>query len=462
MAGTAGKKKRKKRARKLIIVNVNAAGIDLGSTEHYVAVPPGRDPEGEDVRHFPGHTPGLRKMADWLKECKVETVAMESTGVYWIPAFEILEEAGLEVVLVHAGHLKYVPGRKSDVMDCEWIQQVHTYGLLSGCFRPENEIILLRTLVRHRNGLVEEASHFTLHMQKALDQMNVLVHRAVSDITGKTGMGIIRAIVGGNHDPLSLATYRDPRCQKTPKEIADALSGNFRKDYLFTLKQALESYDHIQKQIEDCDLELEEYLQSFQPKIDVMKRPLPKRKGKRHQGNEPKFELRTALYQMSGVDLTQVEGVQAVTALKVLSEIGTDMTPWPTVGHFCSWLGLCSGSRVTGGKSKGGKTRKVVNKVAIALRMAASTLKKSQGPLGHFYRKMKRNLDKAQVVTAVAHKLARIIYSMLKSGTAYSADLHVIDPEVARKKTLKRMLKNAQKFGYTLVNLETGEAGVAV
>ena len=272
------KKRKRKRLKKFITVNPNAAGIDLGSTEHYVA--PGRDPEGEDVRHFPGHTPGLRVMATWLKECGAKTVAMETTGVYWIPAFEILEEAGLEVVLVHAGHLKYVPGRKSDVMDCEWIQQVHTYGLLRACFRPEHEIILLGTLVRHRSGLVEEASHYILHMQKALDQMNVLVHRAVTDITGKTGMTIIRAIVAGNHDPQALTTYRDPRCQKSPKEIVDALSGNFRKDYLFTLKQALESYDHIQKQIEDCDLELEGCLQSFQPKIDIEKNPTPERTGR--------------------------------------------------------------------------------------------------------------------------------------------------------------------------------------
>ena len=452
------KKRRKKKLNKFITINENAAGIDLGSTEHYAAVPPGRDAEDEDVRHFPGHTPGLRAMAAWLVNCGIKTVAMETTGVYWIPAFEILEEAGLHVVLVHSGHIKYVPGRKSDVMDSEWIQQVHAYGLLNACFRPEHEIILLRTLVRHRSGLVEEASHYILLMQKPLDQMNVLVHRAVTDITGKTGMKIIRAIVDGDHNPLTLASYRDRRCMKTPKEIVDALSGNFRKDYLFTLKQALESYDHIQKQINDCDQEIEECLESFMPKIDSEKNPIPERTGRsRPQGNEPRFDLRNYLYQMAGVDLTQIEGIQATSGLKVLSEIGTDMTPWETVGHFSSWLGLCPGSRVTGGHSKSGKTRKVANKVATVLRMAASTLRNSQGPLGRYYRRMQRNLDKAQVVTAVAHKLARIIYTMLKNGTEYNPEFHEIDPEKAKKKALKNLMRKAKALGFTVVDMESGE-----
>lgn len=261
-------------------MNDNVAGIDLGSTEHYVAVPPGRDPEGEDVRQFKGHTPGLREMAAWLKKCQVEKVAMETTGVYWIPVFEILEEAGLDVQLVHAGHLKYVPGRKSDVMDCEWIQQVHSCGLLRACFRPSQDMVFLRTLVRHRKNLIGEASRCILLMQKALDQMNVLIHRAVTDMTGKTGMKIARAIVNGLHDPKELASYRDGRCKKTPKEIADALSGNYRKDYLFILKQALETYDHTQSQIEECDQELEDLLAGWKPKVDLKETSLPPRRGR--------------------------------------------------------------------------------------------------------------------------------------------------------------------------------------
>ncbi len=451
-------KRKKKQENSLLVCNPNAAGIDLGSTEHYVAVPPGMDPDGQDTRRFPSHTPGLRKMASWLIKCGVDTVAMEATGVYWIPPFEILEEAGLEVVLVHAAHLKYVPGRKSDVMDCEWIQQVHTYGLLNGCFRPEQDIVFLRTLVRHRRNLVDQASHHILHMQKALDQMNVLVHRAVTDITGKTGMRILRGIVAGTHDPETLASYRDVRCKLSKKEIVQALSGNFRQDYLFTLKQALESYDHIKEQIAACDHELEVALKNLDPKIDPAVKPLPPRRGRsKPQGNEPRFELRENLYRILGQDCTQIEGLQATSVLDITSEVGTDMTCWPTGKHFCSWLTVCPGNRKTGGVNKSSRSRKSASRAAAAFRRAASSLSRSQGPLGRYYRKMKRHLDTAEVVTAVAHKLARIYYSMLTNGTAYNPELHEVDPEKARQKALKRLQRSAKNLGVIMVDPTTGE-----
>ena len=451
-------KKGKKRAKSLLVCHPNAAGIDLGSTEHYVAVPPGSDPDGQDIRSFPSHTPGLEEMAAWLIECGVENVAMESTGVYWIPPFEILDESGLTVILVHASHLKGVPGRKTDVLDCEWIQQVHTYGLLRGCFRPEQDIVFLRTLVRHRRNLVDQASHYILHMQKALDQMNVLVHRAVTDITGKTGMRIIRGILAGTHDPKTLASYRDSRCKFTEEEFVKALSGNYRQDYLFTLRQALESYDHIQKQITTCDHEMDAALGNLDTKSDPANEPMPPRRGRiKSQGNEPKIELREHLYRILGLDLTQVEGMQATSVLDILSEVGTDMTRWPTVKHFCSWLALCPGNCKTGGVNKSSRSRKSANRAAAAFRRAANSLSRSQGPLGRYYRKMKRHLDTAEVITAVAHKLARIYYTMLIDGTPYNPELHEEDPEKARKKALKRLQRSAKALGAIVIDPTTGE-----
>jgi len=448
----------KKRRQVLEITNPDAAGIDLGACVHYVAVPSGRDPDGEDVRNFQSHTPDLKVMAAWLLKCGIKTVAMESTGVYWVPVFEILEEAGLEVNLIHAAHLKGVPGRKSDVLDCQWIQELHSYGLLRACFRPGAEIVCLRTLVRHRNNLVSSASRQILLMQKPLDQMNVLVHRAVTDITGKTGMLIIRAIINGVRDPDVLASYRDPRCKKSEAEIACALSGHFRQDYLFTLKQAVETYDHLQAQIADCDKELETTLQTWEPIVDLNEKPLPPRNGRdRRQGNDPKFELRTYLYQSLGVDLTQVDGFQASSVLSIISETGIDVAAWLTVGHYTSWLGLCPGSRITGGKSKSGRTRKVVNRAANAYRMAASSLSRSKGPLGRYYRRMKRKLDEAEVITAVAHKLARIVYSMLKNKTEYDPTLHEFDQDLLQQKAIKRLKKDAKKLGFLIIDPETGE-----
>ena len=356
----------------------NAAGIDIGANEHYVAVPTGRN--AETVRCFSSVTCELHKLADWLKKCGIETIAMESTGMYWIPTFEILEKRGFDVILVHAEHVKKVPGRKTDVTDAQWIQQLHSYGLLNGCFRPSQEICPLRVYMRQRQSNIQQASTYVLHMQKALDQMNVQVHRAVSDITGKTGMKIIKAILAGEKDPYRLAGFRDRRCKKSVEEIAGHLEGNFQNHHMFCLRQALQMYEMCRTLIVDCETSMEQALLKLDPNFAAGGKKRPPIKRKASEGNAPYFDVEGYLVGITGVDLTAIEGISSVTALTIISEIGTDMTKWPSVQHFTSWLGLCPGNRITGGRIKSGKTRKVTNRTAIALRGSANSLWRSKGP----------------------------------------------------------------------------------
>jgi transposase len=360
-------------------INLNAAGLDIGDDEIYVAVPEGR--EEVSVRVFQTFTRDLYALVGWLQACGVDTVAMESTGVYWIPTYEILEEHGFEVYLVNARHIKNVPGKKTDILDCQWIQQLHTYGLLHASFRPPEDICALRALVRHRGNLIRSCASEIQRMQKALQQMNVKLTNVISDITGVTGMMIIRDIVAGERDPHKLAQHRDPRCAKSETEIAKSLEGNYRSEHVFALKQALEAYDFHQQQIKDCDLEIEKRYAAFEPKVDVAEKPLPPGKGRgtKPRGNEPDFSLREYLYQMAGVDLTQIEGVNALTIQKVLSETGVDMSFWPSVKHFTSWLSLSPHNDKTGGKVIRSRTKKTQNRAAAALRMAAQSLAHSQG-----------------------------------------------------------------------------------
>ncbi len=346
-------------------LNLHAAAIDIGATSHFVAVPPGRD--SPDVREFAAFTSDLYRLADGLSQCQVTSVVMESTGVSWRPLFEILEERGFEVRLVDARHVKNVSGRKSDVLDCQWLQQLHTYGLLQGAFRPAEQIAVLRSYLRQRAMLVRYAAAHVQHMQKALQQMNVLLHHAVSDITGLTGMTIMRAIVAGEHDPQMLAQYRDPRCKQRVEAIAQSLTGNFRAEHLFGLAQALALYDTYQAQIALCDQQIEQQLQSFEP---ITTEAPPAAPAKQRNKNEPAFDIRTYLYQMTGVALTQIDGTAAPTALTVISEIGTDMSRWKTVKHCTSWLGLCPGTKVSGGKVLASKTKPSANRAATALRLA--------------------------------------------------------------------------------------------
>jgi transposase len=432
-------------------INLNAAGIDIGADRHWVSVPTGRS--SECVRSFGCFTADLYALADWLAHCGIETVAMEATGVYWIPVFQILETRGFEVKLVNAHHVKTVPGRKSDVLDCQWLQQLHTYGLLAGSFRPDDQVCVLRSYIRQRDNLIKSANVHVLRMQKALTEMNVQLHRVISDITGTTGMAIIQAIVAGERDPQILAAFKDRRIKASTLEIAAALTGDYRAEQLFILQQELQLYQVYQAQIAAVDQKIEQCLAEFSDKVDVTAHPLPKpkRRGKKPSGNAPSFDLRTHLYRICGVDFTQIDGFGTLTVLTLLSELGLDPSRFPTVKHFTSWLGLCPGSRITGGKVKSSKTRPVVNRVANALRMAAQTLSRSHSALGAFYRRLQSRLGAPKAITATAHKLARIFYRLWTSGGAYTDPGVDAYEQQYRERLVKNLKKKAQSLGFELV-----------
>jgi transposase len=434
------------------IINNDAAGIDIGSEEHWVAVPEGRDEN--PVRPFGCFTADLHAMARWLKACGVTTVAMESTGVYWIPPFQILEEHGFEVKLVNARHVKNVPGRKTDVSDCQWLQRLHTYGLLSGSFRPDDQICVLRSYWRHRANLVRYAADHIQHMQKALTQMNLHLHKVISNVAGVTGMNIIRAIIAGERDPQKLALMREPGVKNTSEVIAKALEGDYRAEHLFALKQAVELYDFYHRLIEACDGEIEHYLvHTFETKIDPLQNPLPKqkRRGKKPIRNEASVDLRTELYRISGVDFTQIPGLDVLTVQTILTEIGLDPAKFPTEKRFVSWLGLCPNNRITGGEIKSTKTRKTVNRAANAFRMGAQTLANSNAALGGFYRRIRSRLGSPKAITATAHKLARIFYRMWTTGHSY-VDLGKDYYENRYKeRMLRNITKRARELGYDAV-----------
>ena len=434
-------------------VSLNAAGIDVGASSHFVAVP--EDRWDQPVREFEAFTADLYRLADWLAECRVETVAMESTGVYWIPLFGVLEERGFEVMLVDPSRIKNVPGRKTDVLDCQWLQQLHTYGLLSGSFRPEGEIRCLRSYLRQRAMLVEYASHHIQHMQKALTQMNVKLQHVISNITGKTGMTIIEAIVGGERNPRKLAALRDPRTRANEEIIARSLQGHWREEHIFELTQALELYRTYQDKIAQCDREIERQLGRFEDRGNG--EPPAGDAGKRSQGNAPRFDLRNHLHRMTGVDLTRIDGVDAFTALKVVGEIGTDMTRWPSAKHFASWLGLSPNNRITGGKVISSRTKANANRAAAALRLAANALHRSNSALGAFLRRKKAHLGAPKAITATAHKLARIIYSMLRYGQGYvDAGAQYYESQY-RERALRAARQRAAQLGYQLVPVSDGQ-----
>jgi len=436
--------------RSLNKVNLHAAGIDIGSTAHYVAVPEGRS--DDIVRCFGTFTEDLTALADWLKQCGIETVAMESTGVYWIPVYELLESRGFEVRLVEPGKLKSVPGRKTDVLDCQWIQQLHTYGLLQGSFVPQERISVLRNFMRQRAMLVDCAAQHVMHMQKALMQMNVQLHHVISDITGTTGQRIIRAILSGLRDPVELAKLRDPRCKKDERTIALALEGHWREDHLFALEQALELYQFYGCQITELDQRLERYLETFEDRSDGQ--ILPKSPKPKAGSNTPDFDLRNHLYRITGVDLTVIDGLGGQSCLQLISEIGTDMSFWPTEKHFASWLCLCPGNKKTGGRSISGKSRASANRAATVLRLAAQSLANADCALGAFYRRMKSRLGAPKAITATAHKLAKIVYNTLKYGRQYvdvGADYY---ERQYRQRVLESLQRRAAHFGLRLTPAE--------
>ena len=432
-------------------IHPNAAGIDIGSEFHWVSVP--KDRACECVRRFGCYTADLYALADWLAECGVETVAMESTGVYWIALFQILETRGFEVKLVNAHHVKTLPGRKTDVLDCQWLQQLHSYGLLSGSFRPEDQICVLRSYIRQRDSLIKSTCVHIQRMQKALTQMNVQLHKVVSDITGTTGMAIIRAITAGERDPQILAAKKHYRAKRSEAEIAAALNGDYRSEHVFVLQQELQLYDVYQTQIAACDRQIQECLAQFSDKVNLNESPLPQSKHPRHkpQGNEPAFDLRTHLYRISGVDFTGIDGLGVLTVQTIISEVGLDPKRFPSVKHFTSWLGLCPCNRITGGKVKSSQTRLVVNPAANAFRMAAQTAGKSNSALGAFYRRLRSRLGTPKAITATAHKLARIFYRLWTSGGNYQDSGMDYYEQRYQERVINNLQKKALAFGFELV-----------
>ncbi len=428
-------------------INLNAAGIDVGAQEVYVAVPPDRSEQS--VRSFPTFTADLGNLAEWLKACHIQTVAMEATGVYWIPLFEILEEKGFEVCLVNARHLKNVSGRKTDVLDCQWIQQLHTYGLLNPSFRPPEQIVAIRSLVRHREMLVQYRSAHIQHMQKALTLMNLRLSNVLSDITGVSGLRIIRAILAGERNPHKLAQMRDERCKKSEAEIAKSLEGHYKREHLFALKQALELYDFYDQQLKACDAELEAMYQEVDPPENPGTPPPASRTQKRRK-NQAHFDLSPALYRLAGIDLTQIDGIDELTAQKVLSETGTNMSKWPTVKNFTSWLHLCPNNKITGGKVIHTGVQPTKNRATIALKVAAASLKNSNSALGAYYRRMRARQGAPAAITSTAHKLARIIYFMLKEKKPYHDFGSDYYEQQYRDRIIRNLNRRASLFGFRL------------
>jgi transposase len=439
-------------------VHACAAGIDIGSRFHVVAVAP--ELSEEPVRTYESFTGDLHRLADWLVEIGITTVAMESTGIYWVPVFEILEDRGLEVRLVNARYAKNVPGRKTDVNDAQWLQQLHQHGLLRGSFRPDHELAALRAYLRHRERLLEYAAAHIQHMQKALMQMNVQLHHVVTDITGATGMKIMRAIVAGHHDPEMLAAYRDVRCKASVDTVREALVGNYRQEHVFALRQALELYDVYQAKVEECDKAIEAVLVLLQKDDEVSLADLPAARHKTRQANEPAFNVREALFQMIGTDLTQLHGFGPYTALMLVGECGTDMTKWPTAKHFTSWLTLAPGSKVSGGKVLSSKTRRSASRAAKLLRLSAVNVGKTQTALGAFYRRLAGRIGKAKAVTATARKLAVLFYNALRYGMTYQDPGVSYYEEQYRRRVLKGLRRRAKELGYELVE-SASPAGVS-
>jgi transposase len=439
-----------------VVLNPHACGIDIGSAEHWVAVPPDAD-EGP-VRCFGTCTADLEALADWLRACGVTDVAMESTGVYWAPLFELLDARGFRVRLVDARQTRALPGRpKDDARDCQWIQRLHSCGLLSAAFRPDDAVVVLRSYLRQRQMLIRQASEHIQHAQKALELLNVKLPEVVADITGVTGMAILKAILAGQRDAQQLAQLRDHRCKQDEATIARALQGNWRAEHLFCLRQAVELYEFYQKQLAECDRRIDECLLTFQDKSggqEVPPRPAGKRKQRRrHKGNVPAFDARARRFRLSGVDLTAIEGIEEGTALVLLSEVGLDMSRFETEKHFCSWLGLCPQHKISGGKVLSRKVRPGANRAAQALRLAARALGHSRSALGAFFARMKSRLGAAKAITATAHKLARLVYALLKHGKQYVSQTLEEYERQHQQRQMRSLQRQAKALGYQVVPL---------
>ena len=439
--------KKSDRSQNLSPVHSGAAAIDIGATMHVAAVGPDRDEQ--PVRTFRTFTDDLQRLADWFVDCGIKTIVMESTGVYWIPVFEILQQRGFEVMVVNARDAKHVPGRKTDVSDAQWLQRLHEYGLLRASFRPQAEIAGLRAYLRQRERLLDYAASHIQHMQKALMQMNLQLHHVVTDITGVTGMAIIRAIVAGERDPNVLAAHRDRRCHATVETVCQALVGNYREEHVFALTQALELYDAYQTKVAACDKQIEDILKRLkQTAAPPKSKLLPTRQ--RRQPNTPAFDARGALHAILGVDLTQIDGLGPSLALKLVGECGTTLEAWPTAKHFTSWLALAPHNKISGGKVLSSRTRRTSNRAASLLRLAAATVGRTDTALGAFYRRLSARIGKAKAITATARKIAVLFYNTLRHGTPY------VDPGAAyyedryRQRVLHNLQGRAKSLGFTL------------
>jgi transposase len=429
----------------LNIQHPNSAGIDIGGSSHFVAVP--ADRAEDSVREFRCYTQDLNAMATWLLECGITIVALESTGVYWIPVFEVLESYGIEVMLVNAHSVKNVSGRKSDVLDCQWLQQLMSYGLLSGAFRPPADVCALRAVSRQRDTLLQDQASCVQRMQKAMTQMNLQLTNVITDITGQTGLKIIRAIVAGERNPEVLAKHRNYRIKASEDEIAKSLEGTWKDEHLFCLSQALSLYDAYQGLIAEADAKLNTLITPMRNKETQAVKGKSKRGGK----NAPDFDVQDALREWAEVDLTQIGGIDVSTALKVLVELGTDLSKFKTAKHFCSWLGLCPGTRISGGKRLSGATKRIPNRVARALKLAAQGLHRSQCGLGAYYRRTAARLGKGKAITATAHKLARLIYAMLTNGSEYVQQSQAEYDLKFQDRTLRFLQQKAKALGFDLV-----------
>jgi transposase len=449
----------------LSLLNPKCAGIDVGASELFVCI--AKNPSEQEVRSFPTFTADLKRMLLWLKENGVKSVAMESTGVYWIVPYEMLEAAGFEVLLVNARFFKSVPGRKTDVQDCQWIQQLHSYGLLRGSFRPSHEIVELRTYVRQRSRLFETAGTQVQLMHKALIQMNIQLNHVISDITGVTGLKIIQAILQGTRNPETLANLSVGNCRKNREIIAKALEGNFRKEHLFALEQAYEAYEFFHRQIHNCEEAIERLLSSIQAatppssfssdndKNSSETSSSTKRACKTQANRSPYyFNAPAEIKKVTAADLTTIPGIDANTAMKILSEIGTYTSQWANAKAFASWLGLSPGNKISGGKVLSSKTKPSDNRAAQALRMAASTLYRSKTAIGAFFRRMRAKLGAPKAITAAAHKLARILYRMLTEGTNYREIGENYYEQQYQGRVVAGLSRRAAELGYVLTPVQ--------
>lgn len=439
-------------------IHLRAAGMDIGAEEIVVAVPPDCDPE--PVRVFRTFTPDLQALVAWLVACGIDTVAMESTGIYWIPIYELLEAQQILPFLVNARHVKNVPGRKSDWNDAQWLQKLHALGLLRASFRPDAEICALRALVRYRAELIQHRAPHVQHMQQALKVMNLQLSEVLTDVVGTTGLAILRAIAAGERDPLVLAQHRAVCCRASSEMIAKALTGTWKDEQIFVLQQALTLYDAYTSHISACDAKIEVMLTAMEARA-VPERPvpeLPPAKPNSNSKNAPAFNARVHYARLLGVDLVAVTGLSAATVQTIISEIGTDMSRFPTAKQFCSWLGLVPRNDISGGKVLRSRTGKVVSRANQAFRMAAQAVSRTDTVLGAYYRSMRARKGPQQAIVATAHKLARTVYHLLKYGEAFEEERAEEYERKRREQEVHRLARRAQKLGYTLTQLAPSPA----